>query len=325
MSSIFVFLLSFVFGISGAFLISKSGEKLSLIDTPNERSSHQRVTPRGGGIGILMAVVLGGTAFGIHWYFLIPAVIISCMSLIDDRYNLPLRVRVLSQLLCSFVFVLFFLRSGHPVSVVSPFSVLLVFYTLYIVATANFYNFMDGINGIAAISGIVGFGLLAFYGYRMGKDTAAIKLSICIALACLGFLPFNIPKASVFMGDVGSILLGFSFGGMVVIFSDSILEFLVLLSFLFPFYADEGLTILERLLKKESLWKAHRQHLYQFLTNERGFTHWKISFSYGIVQLIIGTFVWYASRYYLTTVIVLLVLLAIMGTLTFAAFKSGKS
>lgn len=324
MSGIFVFLLSFIFGISGAFLISKSGERLSLVDTPNERSSHHRVTPRGGGIGILAAVAVGGSVFGLPWYFLLPAVGISCVSLIDDRYNLPSRVRILSQLFCSFVFVLFFLKAGHPVSVVSPFSVLLVFYSLYIVATSNFYNFMDGINGIAAISGIVGFGLLAFYGHRMGKDAAAVKISICLALACLGFLPFNIPKASVFMGDVGSILLGFSFGGIVVIFSESILEFLVLLSFLFPFYADEGLTILERLMKKESLFKAHRRHLYQFLTNERGIAHWKISTFYGISQLIIGMLVWYVSGFNSIAVVASMILLAIGGTVVFSAFKLRK-
>jgi len=78
---------------------------------------------------------------------------------------------------------------------------------IFVVGTANFYNFMDGINGIAGITGIVGFGLIAFYTSNSGYSTILSTLAICMSLSCVGFLPFNVPKAKVFMGDVGSILL----------------------------------------------------------------------------------------------------------------------
>jgi Fuc2NAc and GlcNAc transferase len=156
---------------------------------------------------------------------------------------------------------------------------------VFIVGTVNYYNFMDGINGIAGITGVVGFGLLGWFAAVEGADPGIIALCVCLGLACLGFLPFNMPKARVFMGDVGSILLGFVFAGMVVWLSKSVLDFLCLANFLFPFYADELTTLVVRLKDGDKLTKPHRKHLYQLLANERGIAHWKESVGYGVLQL----------------------------------------
>jgi Fuc2NAc and GlcNAc transferase len=104
----------------------------------------------------------------------------------------------------------------------------------------------------------------------------------------MGFLPFNVPKAKVFMGDVGSVLLGFVFAGMVVYLSNDVLDFICLSSFLFPFYADEFITMMVRLKDGENLTKAHRRHLDQLLANEGNIPHWKVSFGYGLFQFLIG-------------------------------------
>ncbi|NIM03667.1 UDP-N-acetylmuramyl pentapeptide phosphotransferase, partial [bacterium] len=85
----------------------------------------------------------------------------------------------------------------------------------------------------------VGFGLLALSSFLSEGGKSFAVLSTCIFLSCLGFLPFNMPNAKVFMGDVGSILLGFVFAGMVIFLSKDFLDFICLASFLFPFYADE--------------------------------------------------------------------------------------
>ena len=156
---------------------------------------------------------------------------------------------------------------------------------IYIVGTANFYNFMDGINGIAGITGIVGFGLLALYLHITGAHSFLKIMAISLSLACAGFLPFNMPRAWVFMGDVGSILLGFLFGGMVVLLSKSLLDFICLASFLFPFYADELTTMSVRIKDRENLLNPHRLHIYQLMANEKGIAHWKVSMSYGLLQL----------------------------------------
>ena len=82
------------------------------------------------------------------------------------------------------------------------------FRTVFIVGTANYYNFMDGINGIAGITGLLDFALLAAYVDLIEGSAAVTGLAVCLSLACLGFLPLNVPKARVFMGDIGSILHG---------------------------------------------------------------------------------------------------------------------
>jgi Fuc2NAc and GlcNAc transferase len=110
----------------------------------------------------------------------------------------------------------------------------------------------------------------------------------------MGFIPFNIPKARVFMGDVGSILLGFVFAGIVVMLSRTFLEFVCLSALLFPFYADEWVTMAVRIRDGESLLKPHRRHLYQLLANEMGIEHWKVSAGYGILQIAVGACVLYA-------------------------------
>ena len=104
---------------------------------------------------------------------------------------------------------------------------------------------MDGINGIAGITGVVAFGLIALFAALSGGSDSFIILGVCMGLACMGFLPFNVQnKARVFMGDVGSVLLGFVYAGLVVGLSYSLNDFMVLCAFLFPFYADELTTFL---------------------------------------------------------------------------------
>lgn len=167
-------------------------------------------------------------------------------------------------------------------------SLLLASLSVFIVGTANFYNFMDGINGIAGITGVVGFLLLAVYGHGAGSDSVYNVLSVAMACSCAGFLPFNIPRAKVFMGDVGSVLLGFVFACLVVLLSASFFDFICMTAFLFPFYADELTTMAIRIRDGDKLSQAHRKHVYQLLANEYGIDHWKVSLGYGVVQLIIG-------------------------------------
>jgi UDP-N-acetylmuramyl pentapeptide phosphotransferase/UDP-N-acetylglucosamine-1-phosphate transferase len=90
------------------------------------------------------------------------------------------------------------------------------------------------------------------------------------------------------MGDVGSILLGFVFASIVVMLSKSLLDFVCLSGFLFPFYADEFVTMAVRIRDGENLLKAHRRHFYQLLANEMGIDHWKVSIGYGILQFVVG-------------------------------------
>jgi UDP-N-acetylmuramyl pentapeptide phosphotransferase/UDP-N-acetylglucosamine-1-phosphate transferase len=280
-----LFLISFLLGGVGAWSIAKYGMKLSLLDKPNSRSSHETVTPKGGGIGILAAFFVCSIVLSISKSFWIPAVLLSLFSFWGDRSEIRPKVRLLFQLSAGTVLLIGIItEKGGGFTAYALMPLLLVF----VVGTANFYNFMDGIDGIAGITGIISFGLIGFYVLIFGDNSSLSTLAICISLACMGFLPFNVPKAKVFMGDVGSILLGLVFSGLVVYLSRNVLDFVCLMSFLFPFYVDELTTMALRLRAKEKLITAHRRHLYQILANEYDISHWKISTGYGLFQLMIG-------------------------------------
>ena len=272
------------------------------MDKANKRSSHAGVVPKGGGIGILAAFIVVSSFLQMPSSFWVPAIFLALLSLWGDRFDLSPKIRLPLQFIAALFFVQFSAFSLQP-------SALLIFFlVVFIVATANWYNFMDGINGIAALTGIVGFGLLAVFNALSGGDSRFSVLSICIALSCLGFLPFNMPKAKVFMGDVGSILLGFVFAAIAILLSKSFLDFVCLAAFLFPFYADEILTMALRVKDGESLLKPHRRHLYQILANEMGIAHWKVSVGYGIFQLIVGLSILLARPFGILTILVLLII-----------------
>ncbi|OPX33512.1 MAG: hypothetical protein B1H11_12520 [Desulfobacteraceae bacterium 4484_190.1] len=292
-----VFMASLCLGGIGAFLVARWGARLSLLDRPNERSSHEHVTPRGGGIGILAAFVLCSLCFSVPAYFWIPALLLSLVSFAGDRFELGVLSRLFAQFILAGYFVLCFGCSRFSGAPFFYTVILSLFFLVFIVGTANYYNFMDGINGIAAITGIVGFGLLGLYGHAAGKHSGFVSLGFGMAAACAGFLPWNVPRASVFMGDVGSILLGFVFAALIAVFSKSPDEFLVMAGFMLPFYADELVTLTERVRDGESLTRPHRRHLYQVLANEGGIPHWKVSVGYGVCQAVAGVCVWKVSGY----------------------------
>jgi len=288
--NLMLFFISFLLGGVGAWIIAKWGFKLSLFDKPDFRSSHNIVTPKGGGIGILAAFFVSSITLSIPKLFWIPAVFISLISLWGDRSEIIPKIRFLIQLVAGLILLIgIFMQKESGVTSYALLPLLLVFIT----GTANFYNFMDGINGIACITGIIGFGLIALYTFHYKYSDSFLVLSLYISFACLGFLPFNIPKAKVFLGDVGSILLGFVFAGMVVYFSKSYLDFICLTSFLFPFYVDELTTMIIRIKDGENLTKAHRRHFYQLLVNEYGISHWKVSVGYGAFQLFVGVSIFF--------------------------------
>jgi Fuc2NAc and GlcNAc transferase len=289
---------SLLCGYAGAFLVARFAGRLGLIDIPNERSSHTAPTPRGGGIGIPVAVMATALSAHLHFLFWLPALLLSVASIFDDRWGLRPRTRLILQFLAALAAVVpFWLEPAGPGLLLAAsdlIRVLLIFFcAVFMVGTANFYNFMDGINGIAGITGVVGFGLLsAFAGVTMGDPQLALFAG-AIAAACLGFLPLNIPRARVFMGDVGSIPLGLLFALLCMKLAGTLADFLLLCGFLFPFYVDALTTLMIRWHDGERLFKAHRRHLYQLLANQLHIPHWQVALGYGGVQAIIGgTLVW---------------------------------
>jgi Fuc2NAc and GlcNAc transferase len=137
-------------------------------------------------------------------------------------------------------------------------------------------------------------------------SAAVTGVAVCLSIACLGFLLLNMPKARVFMGDIGSILLGGAFARLIWLVAESILDFVCMASFLFPFYVDELVTVSVRLKDRENLTKPHRRHYYQLLANEKGIAHWKVSVGYGVFQVAVGISVLMVRGYGLAAVLVVL-------------------
>ena len=304
-------------GFAGAWLIAGIPFREHLLDMPKERSSHTEPTPRGGGVGILAAFIVAGLTLRIPTTFLFAAILISAVSLYGDYFRISVKFRLLVQIISALIFLfplLPKLSAHYDISTFgfAPFIFLLILPLIFIflIGTANFYNFMDGINGIAGLSGIIAFGLLGIYTLARVQTDAFQQslsfLSVCVALACLGYLPLNMFRARVFMGDVGSILLGFVFAALVVTLARNYLEMVCFAALLFPFYADELTTMAIRLQDKENLTKPHRRHLYQILANEHGIAHWKVTLLYGIIQLGIGAGVLMLYAYGARTVVLFL-------------------
>jgi len=304
-------IISFVIGLVGAFLVAHRGFYWGLIDAPNTRSSHRIPIPKGGGIGILVVFIVAALWWRIPWTLWIPACIVSLVSLLGDYRDVSFKIRLAVQVGSAAIFSgsVFFGRSMSEASV-GIFVLLFIFGVLYITATANYYNFMDGINGIAGLIGTIAFSCLGLFGLFEGKDFFWVATAFGIAAACLGFLPLNFPRAKVFMGDVGSVLLGFLFASWVLWFSQSLLDFVVLASFLFPFYVDEVSTLIVRIKDRERLTKAHRRHIYQILVNQAGLSHAVVTVFYGFIQIVVAVSAWIAMREGLILLVGLLIFLS---------------
>ena len=313
-------LLSFLVSVFFTFFVAKYGLRFALIDNPNVRSSHSKPTSRGGGVGIWIGFLLLGVFIIKDISFTLIAGTTGLIGFLEDIFTLSSKLRLLVQLIISAVIVMMVFTTSTFVAS----AVLFVFWLIFIVGTTNFYNFMDGINGIAGLTGLVGFGLMAYLSYFVLNAHNAFLMSAVLAAGCLGFLPFNFPRALVFMGDVGSIFLGFVFASFVAKLSTSINVFLCLLMFLSTFYADAVITIYYRWRRGENLMQAHRSHLYQYLSNELKLPHWQVSLMYAIVQLFFGILSLLAYQNGVMLQLVVLVVFSILFVISYNMVKKFK-
>jgi UDP-N-acetylmuramyl pentapeptide phosphotransferase/UDP-N-acetylglucosamine-1-phosphate transferase len=156
---------------------------------------------------------------------------------------------------------------------------------LFIVWMANLYNFMDGMDGFAGGMTVVGFGALSYLAFSTVEHVQAI-VALLVAVAAAGFLRFNWPPARIFMGDVGSVPLGFLAGGLSVMgVYRGIYDLWVPVLIFSPFIVDATATLIRRLVRRDRVWQAHREHYYQRLVLA-GWGHRKtVAAEYGLMLL----------------------------------------
>lgn len=250
------------------------------LDVPNERSLHVRPVPRSGGIAMMAGIFSGFAILQTPLVVVLSAAVLVVLSHFDDLRGLPISVRLGVQLAAAAGFAF-----GSLPAVTLPFLGLIVIGILWM---TNLYNFMDGSDGLAGGMTVTGFTFLGAGAWMSGDDALLIECAI-VAAAGAAFLPFNFPPARLFMGDAGSVPIGFlaavsSLSGWrdgdwpfwfpVVVFS--------------PFIVDATLTLLKRAVAGERVWEAHNKHYYQRLVR-MGWSHRKTALAEYALMLACGT------------------------------------
>jgi len=247
-------------------LLSPPGRRL-LLDHPNARSLHERPVPRSGGIaiaaGLAAGAALGNAAAGAIGAVLGVAGALAALSLADDVFTLPTLLRLAAHLAAA-------AAAGLVIGVSGPVQFVLL--ALAVAWYANLYNFMDGSDGLAGGMAVFGFGAYAWAAHQAGH-AALTTVSVSIAVASLAFLLVNFHPARIFMGDVGSVPLGFLAGALGVLgWRDGAWPLWFPVLVFAPFVCDATLTLVKRLLRRERVWQAHKDHYYQRLVR-MGFGH----------------------------------------------------
>jgi UDP-N-acetylmuramyl pentapeptide phosphotransferase/UDP-N-acetylglucosamine-1-phosphate transferase len=255
------------------------------LDIPNQRSSHSSPVPRGGGLVILAGflvglgvwLAMGGSLSPRALGWLAGALIVASVSFVDDLHPLPAGPRLLTHALGA---VLLTLAGVQEREMSLLLALPLAF--VWIAVVTNVYNFMDGIDGLAASQAILAGAALALAGSVVKNPLLSVGGGL-LAAGSAGFLVYNVPPARLFMGDVGSTFLGFSFAGLSLLGNIGVgggrlpVEFgLVILA---PFLFDGLVTLARRIVRGERWYAAHRTHYYQRLI-QRGWSHGQVTSLY---------------------------------------------
>lgn len=276
---ILTFLLLFYFRLAVQFKI---------IDKPNQRSSHSRITIRGGGIIFPIAILLQALFSRFEYpLFTSGLLLISFVSFYDDLRPLSNKIRLLVHLITvSLLFMQADLMT-NSIWIIIPAYIL-------VIGTINAYNFMDGINGITGSYSLIT--ILSLYLINESQ-LSFIKSDwlIVSALALLVFSFFNFrKKARCFAGDVGSVSMAFIiiFFLLLLIIQSGDLKYIGLLLI---YGLDTVSTIIFRLIRRENIFEAHRSHFYQYLANVKGWPHLQVSSLYMLVQGLVNLLIIYSN------------------------------
>lgn len=250
------------------------------LDEPNARSLHMSPTPRVGGLlTVPWALVVGLLLAEEYRVTAMLAAILCGFSFIDDRAGLSAGLRLLVHLGLSAAAMVVADVGGWLLVVVSALAVAWMI---------NLFNFMDGADGLAGGMAAIGFGAYGVAAAAAGNGDLAL-LSFCVVAAVSGFLAFNFPPARIFMGDAGSTTLGFLAGTLGVVgWLRGVWPLWFSVLVFSPFVVDATVTLIQRALRREKVWQAHREHSYQKLVR-MGWSHRRLAFAeYALMVACVG-------------------------------------
>ena len=305
-----IYIILLVFSFSLTYFIKNYAIKKSMIAEVNERSSHSVPTPHGGGIAIAVTWFVGlGYLFFIDeidhrlFYALLVGLIIAIVSFLDDIYELSPKLRLIVQAFVA-VLGLFILGGLDNISFglfdISFSPILNLFAVFMIVWFINLTNFIDGINGYVGSE----FVFLSVAGFLIFGDAHFAVLGCAV----LGFLYWNWNNAKIFMGDVGSTLLGYNIAIFTIYYANvEASNFWIWITLFGVFWFDATITLIRRKLNGEKLTQAHKKHAYQRL-NQSGWSHFKVTNFAIILNITIFLLVYFIANIALSFFISLIIL-----------------
>ena len=269
----------------------------AILDHPNERSSHDTPTPKGGGLALMAVVLAAWVAVGFYlesgtfltWALPGVALVLAGLSWIDDLRGLPPVIRLVAQIVAVTAILLLRPMPEAFFQGLLPHALDALLAGIIWVWFINLFNFMDGIDGITGFETIIiGVGIAL-----IGEGPAALLGGI-MAAAAAGFLKWNWHPAKVFMGDVGSVPLGFLLGWLLL---DMAGNGHWAAAMILPAYylADATITLIRRALKGEKVWQAHRQHFYQQAV-QRGLSHANVTARVAMLGALLVNLAWFAEN-----------------------------
>jgi len=284
----------FLIAVAGTGLLCRLLAGKGILDEPNQRSSHQDAKPRGGGIAIVAAVAAGLGVLALSGAPLpdgveligAAALLLALISWTDDVRGLSPLARFVPQIIC--VTAVLYAVPLSPPAFIGGLPAWLQYGLLGLAWLwfINLYNFMDGIDGITGIETLViTLGIIVLAQITDGAPNSLQGPALVIAAAAVGFLIWNWAPAKIFMGDVGSVPLGFVLGWLLL---DLAGEGYVLAALILPGYylADATATLFSRLLRGEKIWQAHRQHAYQQAV-QNGLSHGSVSIRVALAGVVL--------------------------------------
>lgn len=299
-----------------------------VLDIPNARSSHTRPTPRGGGVGIVIGVLIGAWGLFLSRILSMPLREVAALNLsgsivalvgwLDDIHRLPYRIRLVVQAISAAIIIIA-IDYYHTITVpfvgdIHLYSIGIPFTLLWIMGLTNAYNFMDGIDGIAGGQAVVaglGWTLIGFIG---GQSFIGL-IGLLLAASSLGFLFHNWPPARIFMGDVGSAFIGFILAVLPIIGGQRDPRFMIAgILLVWPFVFDTSFTLARRMIRKENIFEAHRSHIYQRLVIA-GYSHRFVTLVY-MALAAAGTIIallWYKRAPFVNAAVIMLPILLFAG------------
>ncbi len=275
-------LLSFVVTFSIIFWLIKYSN-IKILDHPNHRSLHTESVHRTGGVGLISGILVTGIMAPtiLPWSVWVGVLILSLVSIIDDIYSLPIWSRLLVHCVTAIFVSVAMLFEAHGWLIVSIAAFLILWMT-------NLYNFMDGSDGLAGGMALFGFG---FYGLAalFGESEIFAMINFSISAAAIAFLFFNFYPARVFMGDTGSIPLGFLAAVLGILgWIDGLWPNWFPVLVFSPFIVDASITLVKRGIHRKRIWQAHREHYYQQLV-KGGFGHRSTALLWYALMFCVGT------------------------------------